>query len=465
MSSSPDVRTLIIGGGITGLSAAYELVKGGSKPTIIEAQPVLGGVIQTETVEGCVLEGGPDSFLAAKPAANELIREVGLGDQLIGSKDHERVTYLVKGGRLIPLPDGLMMMVPTRILPVAFSPLLSWGTKMRMGLEYFRKPPAVPMADRSVEEFITDHYGRETVDYLAEPLLAGVYGGSAARLSVNSVLTRFVELESKYGSLTRGVLEAKRRAPKGGAAAPLFQTLKGGLTQLTGELQRRIQGQSEVITGRAERVERRESGYSVRVNGEDIQADAVIMACPAWQAGALLGSVDERLAGLLEGVEYSSSITMALGYRREQCGRIPPGFGFLVPLKERRSLVACTFVGAKFPYRVPDSHVMLRCFLGGAGDEAILDWSDDDLVAVVRSELKRLLGWDAAPAFTRIRRWRRSMAQYPVGHAARVRQIREILTGLPGLEVAGNAYEGIGIPDCVRTGRAAARAVIAADPA
>ncbi|MBI5282587.1 MAG: protoporphyrinogen oxidase [Candidatus Solibacter usitatus] len=459
------MRTLIIGGGITGLAAAYELVKAGRRSTIIEAQPVLGGVIQTETVEGCVLEGGPDSFLAAKPAAAELIREVGLGDQLIGSKDHERVTYLVKGGRLVPLPDGLLMMVPTRILPVAFSPLLSWSTKMRMGLEYFRKPPAVPLPDRTVEEFITDHYGRETVDYLAEPLLAGVYGGSVARLSVVSVLTRFVEIESKYGSLTRGVLAAKKRAPRGGETAPLFQTLKSGLAALSGELERRIQGQCEVITGRAERVERHAGGYSVRVNGEDVTAEALIMACPAWQAGALLRGVDERLAGLLEGVEYSSSITLALGYRREQCGHIPPGFGFLVPAKERRSLVACTFVGAKFPYRVPDSHVMLRCFLGGAGDEGILDWSDGELLAAVRGELKRLLGWDAEPAFTRIRRWRRSMAQYPVGHAARIRQVREILAGLPGLEVAGNAYEGIGISDCVRTGRAAARAVTAGAPA
>jgi oxygen-dependent protoporphyrinogen oxidase len=454
------VRTVIIGGGITGLSAAYELVKAGRRPTIVEQQPQLGGVIQTDRVEGCVLEGGPDSFLSAKPAANELIKEVGLGDQLISSNDASRVTYLVKNGRLMAMPDGLMMMVPTKILPVAVSPLLSWGTKIRMGLEYFRKPPAQPLPDRTVEDFIRDHYGQETVDYLAEPLLSGVYGGSVARLSVGSVLTRFVELENRYGSLTRGVLESRKKAPKAVKPAPLFQTLKGGLAQLTDELQRRIDGQCDVITGRAEGVEKTETGYRIRVNGTAIETEGLIMACPAWQAGVLLRDVQQRLSQLLEGIEYSSSVTLALGYRRADCGPIPPGFGFLIPSKERKTLVACTFVGAKFPYRVPDSHVVLRCFLGGAGHEGILDQGDDEIVATVRAELKQLLGWDTKPAFVRIRRWRKSMAQYTVGHAARVQEMRGLLRGLNGLQLAGNAYEGIGIPDCVRTGRAAAQAFV-----
>jgi len=453
------VRTVVIGGGITGLSAAYELVKAGRRPVLIEAHPQLGGVIQTETVEGCVLEGGPDSFLSAKPAANELIREVGLGDQLIGSNDKARVTYLVRGGRLIPMPDGLMMMVPTRILPVALSPLLSWSTKIRMGLEYFRRPSEVPPSDRTVAEFIEDHYGRETVDYLAEPLLSGVYGGSADRLSVESVLTRFVELEAKYGSLTRGVLAARKKAPKVAESAPLFQTLKGGLAQLTGELEKRIRPHCDVITGRVDQVVRSGAAYAVHVSGEALEASGVIMACPAWQAGSLLRQVDGGLAGLLEGIEYSSSVTLALGYRRDQCGPVPPGFGFLVPAKERKMLVACTFVGAKFPFRVPDSHLVLRCFLGGAGHADVLDLSDAAIERAVRDELKGLLGWDAEPAFVRIRRWRRAMAQYSVGHAARLAEIRGILKELPGLQLAGNAYEGIGVPDCVRTGRQAARAL------
>lgn len=454
--------TAIIGGGITGLAAAYELAQAGAETVLIEAEPRLGGVIQTETVEGCVIEAGPDSFLSAKPAGEELVRELGLGSELISSNDHQRVTYVVRQRRLVPLPDGLMMMVPTRLLPLAFSPLLGWGTKIRMGLEYFRRPgPAA--GERTVAEFIEQHYGREAVDYLAEPLLAGVYGGSPDRLSVDSVLGRFVELERKYGSLTRGVLAARRAARRQGAApVPLFRTLRGGLGQLTAELERRIRPRCRILQGRALAVERVADGYRIRLEGGELQAGQVLLACPAWAAGALLRGLDARLAELLEGIDYSSSVTLALGYRRADCGPIPPGFGFLVPARERRSLVACTFVGAKFPYRVPDTHVVLRCFLGGAGGEAVLEQSDEDLIRQVRAELKGLLGWDAEPRFARLHRWRRAMAQYEVGHARCVAEIRARLSRHPGLELAGNAYDGIGVPDCIRTGRAAARALLSA---
>lgn len=453
---------LIIGGGITGLSAAYELVRGGARPTLAEAESRLGGVIQTEVVDGCVLEGGPDSFLSAKPAAAELIREIGLGGEIIASNDHSRVTYLVKNGRLLAMPDGLMMMVPTKVLPVAASPLLSWATKFRMGFEYFRRPPAAEPEDRTVADFIREHYGQETVDYLAEPLLSGVYGGSVDRLSVNSVLPRFVELERKYGSLTRGVLAARaaRRGPSS-KEEPLFQTMRGGLAQLTGELERRVRPAAEIIHGRVECVERDGGGFRARIDGSWIGARNVIGAGPAWAMGEILEPVDGELSGLLRGIDYSSSLTLALGYRVADIGPLPPGFGFLVPARERRTLTACTFVGAKFPCRVPDSHVVLRCFLGGAGQEAVLDRTDADLVETVQEELRGLLGWRAEPAFVRISRWRRSMAQYEVGHTARIARIEARLTTLPGLSLAGNAYSGIGIPDCIRTGRAAARAALA----
>ncbi len=419
-------------------------------------------MIQTETIEGCVIEGGPDSFLSAKPAGEELVRELGLGGELISSNDHQRVTYVVRGGRLVPLPDGLMMMVPTRLLPLALSPLLGWGAKVRMGVEYFRR--ARPAAgERTVAQFIEEHYGREAVDYLAEPLLAGVYGGSPDRLSVDSVLARFVELERKYGSLTRGVLAARRAAQRqGGEAAPLFRTLRGGLGQLTAELERRIRPYCRLVQARALAVERAGSGFRILLEGGELEAAQVLLACPAWAAGTLLRGLDARLAELLEGIDYSSSVTLALGYRRQDCGPIPPGFGFLVPARERRALVACTFVGAKFPHRVPDTHVVLRCFLGGAGGEAVLAQSDADLTRQVRAELKGLLGWDAEPRFVRLHRWRRAMAQYEVGHARRVAEIRARLAQHPGLELAGNAYDGIGVPDCIRTGRAAARALAAA---
>jgi oxygen-dependent protoporphyrinogen oxidase len=454
----PVPRAIIVGGGITGLSAAYEFAKAGQPAILLEARPRLGGVIETERVEGCVVEAGPDSFLAAKPAGLDLIREVGLGSELIGSNDKSRVTYLVRDGRLVPMPDGLMMMVPTKILPMLATSIIGWKTKFRMGLECFRRPRAEEMPDRSVADFITDHYGRETVDYLAEPLLSGVYGGSVDRLSVNSVLTRFVELERKYGSLTRGVLAAKRNRQKtpDNSNPALFQTLKGGLAQLTGELESRIRGKIEIRQATAESVETTPQGFTVRAGGEALEASSVILATPAWAAGALLRDVDPRLAGLLEGVEYSSSATIAIGFRRSECGAIPPGFGFLVPACERRLLVAGTFIGAKFPYRVPDEIVVLRCFVGGAGHEDVLEFSDSEILRRVQDELEGLLGWTAQPLFTRISRWYRAMAQYTVGHGACLNEIHQRLAGLPGLYLAGNAYEGIGVPDCIRTGRQAA---------
>jgi len=448
-------RPIIIGGGISGLAAAYEFDRASLRPLVIEQRGSLGGVIRTEEVEGCSLEAGPDSFLAAKPAGFELIKEIGLGDDVIGSNDHQRVTYLVRHNRLIPMPDGLMMMVPTKVLPIALSPLLGWGTKIRMGLDYFRKPPAAPLPDRTVAEFIREHYGQETVLYLGDPLLSGVYGGTADALSVNSVLPRFVELERKYGSLTRGVLAA-RRLRGGGENGPLFRTLKGGLQQLID----RLSPSADPLYQRAEAVERIENGYRVRVSGDWLETSRLVIATPAWAAGELLRSVDAVAASDLESVQYSSSITLALVYDKSVCGPIPPGFGFLVPRPERKLLVACTFVGAKFNSRVAPGKMVLRCFLGGFGNEAVLDRSDEEILEGVHQELEALLGWRAKPLAVRLARWRKAMAQYTVGHSQRVARIQERLKSLPGLALAGNAYDGIGIPDCIRLGRQAAKALI-----
>jgi len=454
-------RAVIIGGGISGLSAAYYLNKAGIPAVLIERAPRLGGVIQTETVNGCVLEEGPDSFLSAKPAALELIREVGLSSDVIGSNDHVRVTYIWKGGRLIPLPDGMMMMVPTKFAPILMSPLLSWATKIRMGLEIFRQPGNGSGRDRTVSEFIEDHYGRESVDYLAEPLLSGVYGGSPDRLSVTSVLTRFVELEAKYGSLTRGVLASRRAAGPKAQGAPLFRTLKGGLAQLTRTLEEKIRPNTTVIQADAGVLERTDSGFRVRAGSEWIEATNVVVAIPAWQAGGLLGAVDPFLAELLSGVQYSSSMTLALGYDKATFGHPLEGFGFLVPAKERGRLVACTWVGTKFSHRVPDGQAVLRCFLGGAADEAIINESDEAVVAIVLKELQKIMGITAKPSFYRIARWKKSMAQYTVGHQARVTSIEQRLAAQPNLYLAGNAYYGIGIPDCIKMGRQAAERISA----
>jgi len=449
----------IVGGGISGLSTAYYLSKAGISATLVDRRPQLGGVIVTEVVDGCVIEGGPDSFLAAKPWALELIRELGLADEVIGSNDHLRVTYVLKNGRLVPLPDGLMMMVPTRILPMISTSLLGWGTKVRMATEWFRKPPAEPPSDRTVSEFIEDHYGREAVDYLAAPLLSGVYGGSPDELSVSSVLNRFVELESRYGSLSKGVLSERRKAAAAAKGAPLFRTLKGGLGQLVSALEDVTKPTTKVLKGEAEALERDGAGFRLRVNGEWIAADDIVLACQAYEAGSLLAGIDAELSALLGEIRYSSSMTVALGYEKSNFAHSLNGFGFLVPKVERRRLIACTWMGTKFPCRVPEDRVLLRCFLGGSEDPEILDEPDERVVPLVRDELRSIMGVTEEPVFKRVNRWPRSMVQYTVGHARRVERIESRLGELPGLHLAGNGYHGIGIPDCVRMGKQAAERI------
>ena len=448
-------ETLIIGGGISGLSAAYYRAKGGAASTILESRPRLGGVIQTEQVEGCTLEAGPDSFLSAKPAALELIRELGLADDVIGSNDHLRVTFVRKNGRMVPLPDGLMMMVPTKILPLVTTSLVGWGTKIRMGMELWRAPKP-RSGDESVAEFVEEHYGKEAVDYLAEPLLSGVYGGDPRLLSVTSVLPRFVELAGKYGSLTRGVLASRAQAKSNGPPAPLFRTLKGGLGQLVAAVTESIREKTQVLQARAETVERTASGFRVKVNGDWLDAQHLVLACEAHSAAALLAGVDARIAELLGGVGYSSSMVVALGFDAADFARPPVGFGFLVPKKERRRLVACTWIGTKFSHRVPAGKIVARCFVGGAGDAAALAESDETILATVTSELHEIAGFSAQPHFSRIFRWPRSMAQYPVGHPQHMAELETRVASIPGLHLAGNAYQGIGVPDCIRMGRAAA---------
>jgi len=454
-------RTIIIGGGISGLATAYYLSKGGASPTIIESRPRLGGVIQTDKIEGCTIEAGPDSFLSVKPAALELIGELGLRDDVIGSNDHLRITYVRKGGKLVPLPDGLMMMVPTKILPLLTTGLLSTATKIRMGMELLRAPKMKP-GDESVADFVREHYGQEAVDYLAEPLLSGIYGGDPRELSVTAVLPRFVELATRYGSLTRGVLAARAQAPKAQTPAPLFRTLRGGLGQLVDAVSAAIRGKVDVRQARAESVERTPTGFRVRVDGELLDADRVVLACEAHSAAALLRGMDTRLTELLGQVDYSSTMTVAVGFDAADFARPPSGFGFLVPKKERRRLVACTWVGTKFSYRVPEGKIVARCALGGTADPGVLGESDEAVIAAVTQELREIAGVTAPPRFTRIARWPRSMAQYTVGHPAREAELEARLSQIPGLHVAGNAYQGIGIPDCIRMGKAAAEKILSA---
>ena len=467
-------RIAIVGGGISGLSAAMTLERARGEGVLLEyaifeAGPRLGGVLVTERVDGCLVEGGPDSFLTEKSWGLDFVREMGLGDQLIGSNDAERKTYILVRGRLRPIPDGLMFMVPTRIAPIVSSPLFSLGTKVRMAAEYLQRPNSNSgERDQTVAEMIERHFGPEMVDRLADPLLAGVYGGSAAELSAAAVLPRFVEMEKRYGSLSRGMLATRRqraRSERGAPAAPprpLFTSLRDGMQQLVDTVAPRLAGGAARLGNPVVALTRQERNWFVAPQqGSPEEFDAVILALPAYAAGALLERAGPELAGELKQVPYSSSITVTLGYDKRDLAALPPGFGFLVPPSERRRMLACTFVHVKFPHRAPADRGIIRAFLGGSRDEAVLDLGDDEVLALVRQNLREILGLGAEPLFARIYRWRRAMAQYVSGHLARVERVEKLRQQIPGLELAGNAYRGIGVPDCIASGQQAARNALA----
>ncbi len=413
-------------------------------------------MLKTDHVEGCQVEAGPDSFLTEKPWASELCVQLGLGDQLIGSNDADRKTYILVNGRLVVLPDGLMFMVPTKILPTVLSPLFSLGTKLRMAREWFH-PPHRGNGDESVAALVERHYGPEMVDRLADPLLSGVYGGEAAYLSVRAVLPRFAEMESKYGSLGRAMLAARKKMGAGNPPArPLFTSLKNGMQQMVDAIASRLTPAFLRVGNTIDAVHSTNDGWLVSTGAQADHYDAVILATPAHVSARLLRAASPQLATELSAIGYTSSITVNLGYDEKVRGSLPAGFGFLVPRSEGKRMLACTFVHNKFPHRAPPDRALLRCFIGGARNEEMLSAADEQIVDVVRQELRQILGVTAEPLFVRVYRWNRAMAQYGVGHLERLERIEQLRQQIPGLYLAGNAYRGIGVPDCVRSGADAA---------
>ncbi len=475
------MRVAIVGGGIAGLAAAYELEKarvaGDSNSTVdytlYEERSQLGGSLASEIVNGVVLERGPDSFLTEKPAAIELCRELGLGGELLPSNDAARKTYIVVRNKMVALPDGLMFLVPTKLIPTAMTRLFGLRTKLRMGLELLHTPRPSG-GDESVAALVRRHFGQEAVDRLADPLLSGIYGGDAEQLSAQTVLPRLVEMESKYGSLTRGMLAARkmRDAAKSSTgpkheAAGTFTTLRGGMSQFVNALVARIDPARMRVRMPVNAILKTADGWSVEAGGAAVDYDALIVAAPAWVAGKLLGPVDAALGSELSGIPYSSSVTLNLVYDEAKIGALPKGFGFLVPAVEGRAMLACTFVHHKFLRRTPPGKAVFRAFLGGVNGEALLAESDEVLIATVRRELSEILGAKALraevePEYVLVSRWRRAMAQYAVGHKERMQRIASRVAELPGLRLVGNAYDGIGVPDCIRLGRQAARELVAA---
>jgi oxygen-dependent protoporphyrinogen oxidase len=459
------IRIAIIGGGISGLTAAFALENhrraGTAEYTLYESSPQLGGVLRTEHIQGCVVEAGPDSFITEKPWAADLCRTLGLGDQLIGSNDADRKTYILVHGRLIPMPDGLMFMVPTKILPTGFSPLFSWTTKLRMAQELMH-PPRAAEADESVASLVERHYGAEMVDRLADPLLSGVYGGEAASLSVRAVLPRFAEMERTHGSLGRAMLAARKKMPHPAikSAPPLFTSLKNGMQQLVETLVPRLRPSSLITNNPVLSIQPEAGGWTVSAGLKSAHFDAVVLAVPTHAAAQILSISSSDLSVELAAISYSSSITVGLGYDRDVRRSLPPGFGFLVPRSEGKRLLAATFVHNKFTHRAPDDRALLRCFFAGSNAENIWQLSDEAIVAAVRSELQQILGLQSAPLFARVYKWKAAMAQYSVGHLDRLERIEHLRRRLPKLALAGNGYRGIGVPDCIRSGQEAVKQVL-----
>ena len=463
-------RIAIVGGGISGLSAAYTLEEKRQSGTpveyvLFESSPRLGGVLVTDHVDGCIVEAGPDSFLTEKPWAADLCGKIGLGDQLIGSNDSERKTYILARGKLVVMPDGLMFMVPTKILPTVFSPLFSVRTKMRMAAEWFH-PPRKATEDETVAQMVERHYGSEMVDLLADPLLSGVYGGEASQLSIRAVLPRFADMESKHGSLGRAMLRVSREARrKMGAVAkappPLFSSLKEGMQQMVDALVVRLDANSLKRSAPVQSVIRQNNGWTVCAGYQTDHFDAVIIATPAQAASSVLEAADGNLSLELAEINYSSSVTVTLGYDEKVRGSLPPGFGFLVPRSAGHRMLAATFVHNKFPHRAPDNRALVRCFLGGARDEQILQSTEQEILEIVRRELRQIVALNAEPLFARVYKWKAAMAQYSVGHLERLQRIETLRQNLQGLALAGNGYNGIGVPDCVRSGAEAAGKILA----
>jgi protoporphyrinogen/coproporphyrinogen III oxidase len=449
-------RIAIIGGGIAGLSAAFYLEKARRAGAdlqwaLFEKSDRLGGVIQTERRDGFVIEAGPDSFLSIKPNASRLCHELGIGDQLIPSNDSSRKTYILVKGRLVPIPHGLEFMVPTRIWPMVTTPLFSFKTKLRMAAELFSSVRK-DADDESVGGFVRRHFGQEMVDRVAEPLLAGVYGGNAERLSIRAVLPRFAEMERQHGSLVRATLKAKALARPGARPQPLFTSLKNGMQQMVEALTAALPQASMRMRQQNLQLRPVNDDWQIESRGNTERFQAVLLAAPAPAAAGLLRQFHPALIEGLAKIEYTSSAAVALAYDEAE---LPAGHGFLAPRLEGRKIMACTFVHEKFSHRAPEGKKLLRCFFSSSRMPDLLTQSDEALQQFARQELKEILGLSAEPKFARTFRWDRAMAQYETGHPDRVAEMEKIIAEMPGFHIIGNSFHGIGVPDCIKSARLA----------
>lgn len=456
-------RVVVIGGGITGLAAAQRVAEelGPDAVRLIERSGRLGGKISTEAVGGAIVEGGPDCFLALKPAGLAMVRRLGLEHRIIGTDPRFGRSFVKRGGQLHELPEGISGLVPSRIGPLLRTPLLSPRGRARAALELF-VPRRKPAGDESIAGFVTRRFGREAYDWLIEPLLGGIHAGDGARLSLPATFPQLSDTERTHGSVLRFMMKARlgrQRRPAGPAG---FVTLRGGLGEMVTALEERLDGR--VSLGRSvTSLTRGDDGWTVTLDaGETISAERVIVAAPADAAAPLLASADPALAAELGAMRFASTVTVTVAFPAEAVPRRLPGYGYVVPRAEGGSVIACSWTSHKFPERVRGDLIMLRLFLGRDGDDAITAAPDDAVMFAVRRELRDVHGVTSEPLWWRLFRWPAAMPQYVLGHQDRLGRIARRLETLPGLAVAGSSFTGAGIPDCIAAGWNAAAAAVQA---
>lgn len=441
------IDVCVVGAGIGGLAAAYQARKRGQSVALVEASGRLGGVIQTTVEDGCTLEHGPDSLVSVKPGGLELVRELGLEAKLIGVPEAARRSLIARNGRLVPVPDGLYLLAPGRILPFLRSPLISWGGKLRMGLDLVLPRRRAGLPEESLAQFVRRRLGREALEAIAQPMVSGIYTADPERLSLAATMPAFLDLERDHRSLILGMMARMKlqQAAARGASGPrygLFLSLQGGLQTLVDALAARLDGADIRLNTAAEALERDGEGWVLRTGGQAISARRVVLALPAHAAARLAPA---PLAAELAAIPYAGVATVNLAFPRAACPELPLAAGFVIPSVEGRGTIACTIASAKYPGRVPDDTVLLRAFVGGAMHEGRLEHDDATLVRETLADLRQYLGALPEPRLARVHRWPKAMAQYVVGHLERVQRIRALTP--PGLSLVGNGYDGVGIPD------------------
>ena len=471
MNHSP-FSIIIVGGGIAGLSTAYYAKKQAPKAqiTLLEAVGHWGGKITTDRVTfndgDFIIEGGPDTFLATKPWAVSLCEELGLAERLHSTNPHQKNTYVLHKNKLQPLPDGLAMMIPTNIPSILKTQLVSWPGKARMGLD-FLLPPQNGHHDESLGQFVSRRLGREAYENLIEPLMSGIYAGDGDQLSLCSTFPYLHDLEHKYGSLARGALTMRQqmaaRGTKTLGSRSAFLTPTTGLAEIVEALVEILteNGAELCLNTPVTRITKIDSHYLVEMDsGEALESDAIILATPAPVAGSLLASFDPELATILHSIPYVSTATVTLAYRQNDLSRPLDGYGYVIPRREGRRALACTWTSTKFPHRAPDGYALIRIFIGRAGQESDIPWDEAGLLDVAREELELTLGITTEPLVSRVFIWESAMPQYNLGHPEKLAQIDAALEKYPGLTLAGNGYRGIGIPDCIHSGELAVERIL-----